>query len=75
MHQIKLYITTSSDLLPVLVRFRESMNRHAEAMQFEEAQRIKEKIEILENYGKARDALLANSENTITQILNNHFGA
>ncbi|WGK65987.1 excinuclease ABC subunit UvrC [Croceiramulus getboli] len=33
-----------------LVRFRESMNRHAEAMEFEEAQRIKDKIEILENY-------------------------
>ncbi len=33
-----------------LSRFREQMSDHAEKMEFEDAQRIKEKIEILENY-------------------------
>ncbi|REG89089.1 excinuclease ABC subunit UvrC [Winogradskyella sediminis] len=33
-----------------LQQFRIQMRRHAEAMQFEDAQKIKEKLEILENY-------------------------
>ncbi|MCT4628939.1 excinuclease ABC subunit UvrC, partial [Winogradskyella sp.] len=33
-----------------LQQFRVQMKQHAEAMQFEDAQRIKEKLEILENY-------------------------
>ncbi len=33
-----------------LSRFRQQMTYHAEKMEFEDAQRIKEKIEILENY-------------------------
>ncbi|WP_412559747.1 excinuclease ABC subunit UvrC [Winogradskyella sp. MIT101101] len=33
-----------------LQQFRKQMKRHAEAMQFEDAQKIKEKLEILENY-------------------------
>jgi excinuclease ABC subunit C len=33
-----------------LQQFREQMKRHAEQMQFEDAQKIKEKLEILENY-------------------------
>ncbi len=33
-----------------LVRFKDQMMAHAEQMEFEEAQRIKEKIEVLENY-------------------------
>ncbi|MEW7280598.1 excinuclease ABC subunit UvrC [Aquimarina sp. 2201CG1-2-11] len=33
-----------------LVRFKDQMMVHAEKMEFEEAQRIKEKIEVLENY-------------------------
>lgn len=33
-----------------LAQFKQQMKIHAEAMEFEEAQRIKEKIEILENY-------------------------
>lgn len=33
-----------------LHQFKRQMSRHAEAMEFEQAQRIKEKIDILENY-------------------------
>lgn len=33
-----------------LYRFREKMKLHADAMEFEEAQQIKEKIDVLENY-------------------------
>ncbi|RCW93365.1 excinuclease ABC subunit UvrC [Winogradskyella arenosi] len=33
-----------------LQQFRIQMRKHAEAMQFEEAQKIKEKLEVLENY-------------------------
>lgn len=33
-----------------LQQFREQMKQHAEQMQFEDAQKIKEKLEILENY-------------------------
>lgn len=33
-----------------LVQFKQQMKAHAEVMEFEEAQRIKEKIDILENY-------------------------
>ncbi|WP_027125635.1 excinuclease ABC subunit UvrC [Gelidibacter mesophilus] len=33
-----------------LVQFKQQMKAHAEIMEFEEAQRIKEKIDILENY-------------------------
>lgn len=33
-----------------LVQFKQQMRAHAEVMEFEEAQRIKEKIDILENY-------------------------
>jgi excinuclease ABC subunit C len=33
-----------------LAQFKQQMKAHAEAMEFEEAQRIKEKIDILENY-------------------------
>lgn len=33
-----------------LVRFKKQMNTYAEQMQFEDAQRVKEKIEVLENY-------------------------
>ncbi|MBF8149785.1 excinuclease ABC subunit UvrC [Winogradskyella sp. F6397] len=33
-----------------LQQFRIQMKRHAEAMQFEDAQKIKEKLEVLENY-------------------------
>ncbi|MBQ4819950.1 excinuclease ABC subunit UvrC [Aquimarina sp. MMG016] len=33
-----------------LTRFRKQMTEHAEQMEFEDAQRIKEKIEVLENY-------------------------
>ncbi len=33
-----------------LHRFREKMKQHADAMEFEDAQRIKDKIDVLENY-------------------------
>ncbi|MDE0598587.1 MAG: excinuclease ABC subunit UvrC [Dokdonia donghaensis] len=38
------------DFKDSLARFREKMKAHAEAMEFEDAQRIKEKLDILEGY-------------------------
>ncbi len=38
------------DFKSSLDQFRVQMKQHAEAMEFEEAQRIKEKLEVLENY-------------------------
>jgi len=38
------------DFKDSLLKFKEQMKAHAEAMEFEEAQRIKEKIDVLEKY-------------------------
>ncbi|WP_420570952.1 excinuclease ABC subunit UvrC [Kordia sp.] len=38
------------DFRDSLLQFKQQMKAHAEAMEFEEAQKVKEKVEILENY-------------------------